>query len=237
MKIFLTFLLLSQFVFSIGHTDSQTNNGSLLVIPLIVENSSKLDGKLTGNHGKIIKQILEQNRDNISYSILPPTHAYQAFYDQNFVCVTPDSKKYYDTPNKYIDSRPISVAEWVVVQRKGTLPITSKNQLIGLTVGSFYPQEEIATILPKEGVSYDVKANFTVNLLKVALQRIDIAILPKEGLEELIQGNSTLQNISFDISPPIAIIADTIMCHNNDQGKALIKSLNKTIDRLPISPE
>ncbi len=195
-----------------------------LAIPEITENSEKLDGKLDGYHGRIVKQVIE--KADLSFKTAPPTHAYNAFYDKKFLCITPDSRMYYGENSGFIDSAPFSSVNWVVVQRKGSSIISSAKELTGLKVGMFYPPEEIASVVPQKGVSYDVKANLTVNLLKVAFKRVDVAVLPETGLQDLIDGNGNLKNLSITLSPPLATVPEAIMCHDNAAGRAILKDVN-----------
>ncbi|SCA55058.1 exported hypothetical protein [Candidatus Terasakiella magnetica] len=198
-----------------------------LSIPLVEEISLNLDKKFDGYHGKIVKQILDQYPDKISFNLTSPKHAYEAFYKGRYSCVTPDSKSYYDLPNDFVDSTALSSVDWVIVQRKGTKPILSKKDLIGLSVGSFYAPEEIASIVPQEGVVYDVIPNHSTILRKVAARRNDIAILPQVGLTKLIAKREELKDLTFEISPKIATVAEAIMCHDTKRGREIIKLVNQ----------
>lgn len=200
-----------------------------LVLPIIKEISLEFDHQLTGYHGKKVKSIIDHADIPITYQILPHAHAFKAFSDGKFACITPDSKVYYEDSTNYLNSKPISTTDWVIVQRKGTQPIISKDQLKGLKVGSYYSPEEIVNILPQSGITYDVKANLNINLLKVALKRIDVAVLPITGLEDLIKNNNQLSNLTITLSPPIATVAEAIMCHDDEYGQKLIKQFNKVI--------
>ncbi len=209
------------------HVHAQPQTKADLVFPLIVENSTKLNGSLDGYHGSKVKKILDQL--GLSYDVRPPSGAYKRFYRGDYTCVTPDSRLYYGETGDFIDSLPFSEVEWVIVQREGSPPILHRKDLKGLKVGSFYPPEEIAYIVPQSGVTYDVEPNLTVNMLKVALNRLDVAVLPATGLEELIQGNDNLKNLSIRISPPLAHVKEAVMCHDNERGLAVIEKVNKAL--------
>jgi len=203
-----------------------------LVIPLIRENSINKDKKLDGYHGKIIKQILDKSPQKITYQMMVPAHAYQAFYDKRYSCITPDTKHYYEKDSGFIDSEAISVTKWIIIQRVGSKIIFTPDDLKDLTVGTFYAPEEIATILPQEGVTYDVKADIQVNLLKVAMNRIDLAVLPYDGIAEMIAENEEFSGLTINASPPLATAREGIMCHDNERGNEIIEDINKTLKKL-----
>ena len=198
-----------------------------LAVPVIPENTEKLDGTLNGYHGQTVKKVIDTT--GISYRVIAPAHAYQAFYDKKFLCITPDSQMYYGENSGFIDSEAFSRVNWVIVQRKGSKKLLSADGLKGLKVGSFYAPDEIAAIVPQEGVLYDVNANLTVNLLKVAFKRVDVAVLPETGLQEMIDGNGNLKNLTIKNSPVLATVPEAIMCHDDDKGRAILKKINQAL--------
>lgn len=214
-----------------GKVHAQSLYEADIVIPSIIENSLQKNRVLDGEHGEVVQSILDYHKGGLTHRVMAPSHAFQAFYDGKFACVTPDTRLYYEEGSPYIDSEALSSTKWVIVQRQGDNPILVKSDLTGKLVGTFYPADEIASIVPQEGVRYDVYADIKTNLIKVAMKRIDLAILPHRGIAEMISAHEELSGLSIDTSPPMATVHEGIMCHNDETGQKIIQKVNEALQK------
>ena len=189
--------------------------------------------QLEGSSGRVMKAVLDVIGDKVSHKITDSARAYNAFYKESFACVVPDSKDYYEAGSGYVDSNPIHETVWVAVTQKGT-SVTSQDQLLGKTVGIAYEADALLPVVPQEGVKYQVNDDFKLNLKKLAAGRLDVAVLPLGGLEKMIASDSSLSNLHFDASQPLATIGDALMCHDTPRGQEVLKLFNDALGTIDL---
>ncbi len=197
-----------------------------LVIPSIPENLGTSDTQLEGPHGKVIQDVLTRIDGKVSYLVAHPNHAYAAFQKQKYTCVTPDSIQYYDPRLNLIESSAIHTSNWVVVQRQDTAVFSKRDDLLNKRVGTLYRPEELFNIVPQAGTHYIQNSKLQLLLKMLSRNRVDAVIVPQLGLKEAIK-ESKLPNLTFTKSPPIAQVANAVMCHNTPRGQEIVDIFNK----------
>ena len=222
-------VFLGQFILA-GFSPAQSGQIDL-IIPSIPENLGQSETLLQGPHGNVIKKVLDRLDGKVSYRIAHPTHAYTGFHKNLYTCVTPDSVQYYDPKLNFIETNAIHTSTWVVIQKKDTPSISKRDDLLGKRVGTLYKPEELFNVVPQHGTQYTHNAKLERLLKMLSRGRLDFVVSPKLGLDSAIS-KSGLTNLSFTKPPPIAKVANAVMCHNTDRGRKIIELFNSHLDKL-----
>ena len=206
-----------------------------IVLPMTAENFGRSWERLDGPAGRIISAVVQVTNNQLTYQIHSPSHSFKAFLEGRYTCVSPDAKIYYDASYDFIESEPFRETEWVVVSHQNKPPIDAAEDLKGKRVGLLYDPEILRTVVPQEGVVYDVYGNLATNLRKLEKGRLDAVIVPKLGLQLYVQKTRDLGPLTFDPDRPLAIIQDRVLCHNTPRGQEVISIVNAALGELKVN--
>ena len=195
--------------------------------------SGTADGELSGPYGPVYQALLSALEGPApSWAVIPPSRAYRGFENDVFLCVSPDSRVYYDPERRYIDTEPIATVRWLAVTPPGAPLITRRADLAGKRVGTIYDPESLRPVLPRAGAIYDVAPSEKSNLEKLRLGRLDAVVIDSRDLRELVAANPGLKSLSYDFQEVIARTPDAIMCHDTPSGRDLVRRVNAAMERL-----
>jgi hypothetical protein len=219
--------------FEKAYGEEQENSARLLTIYAVsIPGVHQQDKK--GSYDTAILEAASQFSNPVKLQVWPPRRTFQAFADCENCCLTPasDNPQFVVFPDVSV-SKPIQQARLVIFTKYGSKPITSVEELSGLTVsrrhGISYSKN-----LQRADINFIFAADLKGSIKMLEQGRTDafVAFVPdayktfeKLGMEPLVH----------DVESPIAVHEDSLICRGT-VGKAFVAAFDSYMDRQQSSP-
>ena len=185
----------------------------------------------TGHYDKVM-HLIQQQGVPLSLRHGPILRARYLFETKQVDCISPSDDPYYDFLT--LKSKPLNLAKAYIFRRQGDEIITDpkglKGVVVGITLGMGF-SDEFDRVAAELALQLEPVRDIELNYKKLLAKRIDAFIAYTPDIWNIFS-TQTIPQLAYDRNKPIAVLSDSIVCHQTPENQAFIHQFNLALDAL-----